>query len=104
MDMNSLLDGDLGGLTDKVDVDTGNAGNTLKTRVVARIDDIFSLCANNSSQLHSLVQMVKTMSTKIVVLEEEVRQLKTTVTRTDDMIGSVSYADNHPETGPTVHA
>jgi hypothetical protein len=58
MDMNALLSDDLGYYADK-------SIETLNVSPVHRIDDIFRMCCDTNSQINSLIQLIKTITTTI---------------------------------------
>jgi cell division protein FtsB len=43
-----------------------------------RLDDIFRTCCDINSQIHTLIEAVKTLSAEVRVITEEIRQLKDT--------------------------
>ena len=91
MDMTDLFNDDLRH-------EQEDAGERLSISPAYKLEDIFALCSTTNSQVTSLIQLTKTMSTRLTKLEEEVQQLKATTNKTQAVVGSVVSSEDTDQT------
>jgi hypothetical protein len=94
MDMRNLITADLGqSLNVSVD-DKRGQDKSLSVNATDRLEDIFRLCCDSGAQIHSLIGTVKALSADIMILREEIRELKDTTRRTEAIIGSQIHTED----------
>jgi len=100
--MKSLLASGLGQPTNVTLDDQRRQSSTLQIDPTNRLEDVFRMCSDTNSQVNTLIGFIKTLSTRMSALEEEVRQLRDVTGRTQAIVGSAVYTDN--EACATPHA
>ena len=94
MHISDLLNDDLGLRDSKTDVGAGNHAGTLGATSADMLSNIYCLCSDNNIHAYETLALLKSLVSTVAALQEEVRQLKTTVGSTQTIVGSAIHVDD----------
>jgi hypothetical protein len=103
MDMNDFLnENDLGHTNDAVDAGTGNRSGSLETSLRDMLLDAYKVTCDTNSKVYAIATTLTTLCARVTVIEDELRQIKSSASRTQAIVTSSPHNDEN--NGGTGHS